>query len=192
MHYYLPLGQQTKLTGPELLVRPRGRPDSAIPALRAELQRLEPSLSFVDAQTLQQRIEPQTRTWRIGALAFTLFAALALIVAAVGTFSVVAYVVEQRRHEIGVRMALGARGAQVVRLMLRGTLSATALGVVIGGVLAMLLGGLAEPLLFETSAHDPVVLGGVAGMLLLVAGVASVIPALRARHVDPLRALREE
>lgn len=192
MHYYLPLGQQAKLTGPELLVRPRGRTESAVPALRAELQRLEPSLLFVDAQSLQQRIEPQTRTWRVGAITFALFAALALVVAAVGTFSVVAYVVEQRRHEIGVRIALGARGAQVIRLVLRGALSATSLGMVIGGALAILLGGLAEPLLFETSAHDPVVLVGVAGLLLLVAGAASVIPALRARHVDPLRALREE
>jgi hypothetical protein len=192
MHYYLPLGQDPQLTGPELLVRPHGRPERAILALRSELRRLEPSLLFVDAETLQQRIEPQARTWSTGALTFTLFAVLALIVAAVGTFSVVAYAVEQRRHEIGVRMALGARTAQVVRLLLRGTLGATLGGVVIGGGIALFFGPLAEPLLFETSPHDPMVLGAVGGMLLLVAGVASVIPALRARHVDPLRELRED
>jgi ABC-type antimicrobial peptide transport system permease subunit len=175
-----------------LLVRPRGRTTEAIPALRAELRRLDPTILFVDAETLRQRIEPQTRTWRVGALTFTLFAALALIVAAVGTFSVVGYVVEQRRHEIGVRMALGARAVQVVGLVLRGTVAATAAGTIIGAMLAVVVGRFAEPLLFETSPRDPLVLGTVAATLVLVAGAASLVPALRARNVDPVTALRDE
>jgi predicted permease len=192
MHYYLPLGQQTALSGPELLVRPRGDAEAAIPALRALVRRLDPSITFVDAQTVQERVEPQTRSWRIGAMMFSLFAGLALVVATVGTFSVVAYVVEQRRHELGVRLALGARGGHVVALMLRGAVGATALGVLLGGAAALLAGRFAEPLLFETSARDPLVLGGVAAVLVLASGVASVIPALRARRVDPIGALRSE
>jgi hypothetical protein len=192
MHYYLPLGQQALLTGPELLVRPRGDASAAIPALRAQLRRLHPAILFVDAHTLEERVEPQTRAWRIGAMMFSLFAVLALVVAAVGTFSVVAYVVEQRRHEVGVRVALGARGAHVVALMARGAIGATGAGVALGGLVAIAGGRLAEPLLFETSAHDPVVFGGVASLVLLVAALASAIPALRARRVDPRSALRSE
>ena len=85
-------------------------------ALRAALRQLDPRIRFVDATVLQDVVEPQTRTWRLGALLFSLFAGLAVVVAGVGMFGVVAYLVEQRRYEIGVRLALGARGGDVVRL----------------------------------------------------------------------------
>lgn len=193
MRYYVPLGQLAQLTGSELLVRPRGGdPEAAIPALRAALRRVDPSILFMDAEPLQRRLDPQTSTWRVGALAFGLFAGLALLVAAVGTFSVVAYVVAQRRHEFGVRLALGASPARLVTLPLRGVIGATGAGLVLGTLAAVLLGPVAEPLLFETDARDPLVLGGVATLLAVVAAVASVVPALRTRRVDPVAALRAE
>jgi predicted permease len=191
MHYYLPLGQSA-LRYPTLAVRPRGNATAAIPALRALLKQIDPTITYVNAATLQVRVEPQTRSWRIGAMMFSLFAGLALIVAAVGTFSVVAYLVEQRRHEIGVRVALGAPASSVVCLMVRGAVRVTVLGVLIGAGMALAGGRLAEPLLFETSARDPLVIGGVGTVLVLVSVLASLIPALRARRVDPITALRDE
>ncbi len=192
MHYYLPLEQQTRLSGPDLLVRPRGSVRAAIPALRARLRRIDPTVLFVDASTLQEAIAPEIRSWRVGALMFSLFALLAVVVASLGMFSVVAYLVEQRRHEIGVRVALGAGAEHVVGLVLRGAVGATCVGVMLGAVLALAGGRLVEPLLFQTSARDPVVLALVAGILLVAACAASMIPALRARRVDPVRALRSE
>ncbi len=192
MHYYVPLGQQPNISGPDLVVRPRGEASAAIPALQALLRQIDPTIIYVNAITMQERVEPQTRSWRIGAMMFSLFAALALVVAAVGTFSVVAYLVEQRRHEIGVRIALGAQAGQVVMLMLRGAVGVTLIGVALGTLLALAGARLAEPLLFETSARDPLVIGVMGGALLLVSMAASTIPALRARRVDPIKALRND
>jgi ABC-type antimicrobial peptide transport system permease subunit len=105
--------------------------------LRSALRRIDPSIRFVDAFVLQDRVEPQTRSWRVGAMMFTMFAGLAVVVAGVGTFSIVAYVVEQRRHEIGVRMALGAEAGQVMRMLLRGAVLLTGAGVLIGGMVGL-------------------------------------------------------
>jgi predicted permease len=192
MHYYVPLGQQSALRGPDLLVRPRGEPAAVVPALRARLRAIDPTVLFIDAEPLQVRVDPQTRSWRIGAIMFSVFAALALLVAAAGTFSVVAYLVEQRRHELGVRIALGARAGQIVGPILRGVLGAVGCGVALGAGLALAGGTLAEPLLFETSAHDPLVLGSVACLLALASLLAGTVPALRARRVDPIITLRDE
>jgi len=123
---------------------------------------------------------------------FSLFASLALVVAAVGLFSVVAYLVEQRRHEIGVRVALGAQAREVVALLLRGAVGTTVIGVLLGAALSLGLSRLAQPLLFETSARNPAVLAGVALVLVVTAVIASGVPALRARRIDPMIALRDE
>jgi ABC-type antimicrobial peptide transport system permease subunit len=193
MHYYLPLGQGTNaLNGTQILVRPRGDASAAIPALRRLIGRLDPSIRFVDGQTLQDVIEPQLRTWEAGAMMFSLFAGLAVVVAAVGLFSVVAYLVEQRRHEIGVRLALGARASDVVALVMSSTVTVVVAGVFAGGALSVIAGRLAQPLLFETNPSDPRLLGVLALVLLLASICASGIPALRARQVDAMTALRDE
>ncbi len=192
MHYYVPLGQLAMLTNPDLIVRPRGDGVAVIPAVRAMVRQIDPTISFVTATTIQDRIQPQLRSWRIGAMMFSLFAVMALVVAAIGTFSIVAYLVEQRRHEVGVRIALGARPAHIVRLMLRGPVVTTALGAAVGAAFALLAGRFVEPLLFETNARDPVVIGAVGGVLIVASLFASMIPALRARSIDPIRCLREE
>ncbi len=194
MFFYVPLGQYAdRASALRLLVRPKGDDAaSAIPSLQRAVRALDPTIRYVNAELLQERIEPDFRTWRVGAMMFSLFAALALVVAAVGLFSVVAYLVEQRRHEIGVRLALGAQAGGVVALLLRGAVGTTAAGVLLGAALSLVLSRLAQPLLFETNARNPAVLGIVALVLVATAVVASGVPALRARRIDPMTALRDE
>ena len=192
MHYYVPLGQETFLSGPDLVVRPRGDAHAAVRMLRDALLTIDPTIRYVDATVLQDRVEPQARAWRIGAIMFSLFAVLALVVTAVGTFSVVAYLVEQRNHEIGVRLALGARVEHLITLMMRGPIALSAVGALVGGAIAVAAGRVVESVLFDTSPRDPVVIGGVAAILVAVSIVASTLPALRVRRVDPMVALRDE
>jgi len=132
------------------------------------------------------------RPWKLGATMFTLLGVLALVVAAVGLYSVMSYLVAQRTQEIGVRIALGARSSNIVSLILRGSVGMAAAGLVIGTVITLATGRFIQPLLFETSAKDPMVLGAVAAVLLVVAIAASVVPALRAKRVDPIAALKAD
>jgi hypothetical protein len=193
MHYYVPFGQEKGIGGTNMLVRPRpGSEAEVMAAMRKVMTDIDPAISFVQATLLQDAVDPQIRPWRLGAAMFTLLGALALVVAAVGLYSVMSYFVAQRTQEIGVRIALGARAANIVALVFRSGVTMVAAGVVIGAVTALLAGRFIEPLLFETSARDPMVMGGVAAILLGVAVLASVMPALRARRVDPMEALRAE
>ncbi len=190
---YVPLAQQ--VTGPPmrtLLVRPSGDPRSLDAALRQAVQEVAPNVAYTPVTPLLDGVEPQLRPWRMGATMFTAFGVLALIIAAVGLYSVLAYSVAQRAHELGVRVALGASTNDVLRLVVGSGLRVTAAGVVVGVVAALLLGGRIEPLLYDVGARDPVVIGSVAGILLLVAAVASLLPAIRAARVDPNRALRSD
>lgn len=194
MFFYVPFGQiADRASSLRLLVRPKSADAaSAIPGLQQAVRALDPTIRYVNAQLLQERIEPDFRTWRVGAMMFSLFAALALAVAAVGLFSVVAYLVEQRRHEIGVRLALGAQAGEIVALLLRGAIGTTAAGVLLGAALSLVLSRIAQPLLFETNARSPAMLSVVALVLVATAVVASGVPALRARRIDPMMALRDE
>jgi ABC-type antimicrobial peptide transport system permease subunit len=123
---------------------------------------------------------------------FLAFGALALVVAAVGLYGVIAYNVAQRTQELGVRMALGARGANVRRLVLGEGVRYAAAGIVLGGAIALLAGRWVAPLLFGVSPRDPLVFGSVVAAVLGVAVLASLIPAIRASHVDPATALRHD
>ncbi len=187
MQYYVPLAQRNGVTsGSQILIRPHGDARAAIPAIKTALRQMDQSIAFINAGTVQDAVEAQTGSWRLGAMMFLLFAGLALVVVGVGMFSVVSYLVEQRRYEIGVRVALGARTGDVVSLMMRDALQITAAGVLIGALVALTAGSVAQPLLFETNARDPVVIGSVGIVLILVSIVASGIPALRARSIDPI------
>jgi ABC-type antimicrobial peptide transport system permease subunit len=141
---------------------------------------------------LAEIVGENMRQWDLGATMFTVFGALALIVAAVGLYSVTSYGVAQRTQELGVRVALGAEARDVVRLVLAEGLRLSAVALAFGIAAALLAGRYVAPLLFETSPRDPSVLAAVAAVLLVTSVAASALPALRAARVDPNRALRDE
>ena len=194
MHYYIPLNDMSYIgyASVEVLIRTTGRPERIYATLRQLVANVDHSPRYIDVAALGTTLEPQLRPWRLGATVFTLFGVLALVVASVGLYSVVAYLIAQRTHELGVRVALGAQAGDVVRLIVRGSAGMVVLGTLIGVGLALAGGRFVQPLLFDTSAYDPQVIGGLAGLLIVVALVASLVPAWRARSVDPMVALRGE
>jgi ABC-type antimicrobial peptide transport system permease subunit len=123
---------------------------------------------------------------------FSIFGLLALLVAAVGLYSVVAYDVSQRTQELGVRVALGATAGTVIRLVLADGVRVVALGLVLGAIVALAFANRITPLLYHISGKDPVTYAGVVVVLFAVAVVASLAPAIRASRVDPNVALRAE
>ena len=150
------------------------------------------NLPFARIETVADEIAPQFRSWRLGATAFACFGLLALVIAALGVFSVLSYSVSQRTREIGVRVALGAQSGQVVRMIVRQGLSATAIGLAVGGVGAYALGRAIAALLYEVKPTDPLVLGTVVVVLVTVASIAAYLPARRATRVLPTVALQAD
>ncbi len=191
MTYYLPIAQWRPGLG-GLFVRTAGPAGALAEQVRVALQRQMPGDAYVTVQPLADIVAPNMRQWDLGATMFTIFGLLALVVAAVGLYSVTAYGVVQRTHELGVRVALGAEARHVVRLVLGEGLRLSAFALVLGGAGALVAGRFVAPLLFETSPRDPVVLAGVAALLLVTSVAASAVPALRAARVDPNLALRDE
>ena len=190
LQYYLPIDQLERGIGGGLFVRARGNAKSYVESVRRELQKAMPGVSYVTVTPLDDILGRQTRSWTLGATMFTIFGVLALLVAAVGLYSVIAYNVAQRTHELGVRVALGARSPDVVRLVVGEGVRVALIGVAIGTIVALGAARYVGPLLFSVSPKDPVVFGMVAGTLLMVAVVASLVPAWRASRVDPSVALR--
>jgi len=186
--YYLSLAQMS----PDyvaLYVRAHGRVPVA-QDVRRRLQREMPGNSYVSVRPLADVIAAQRRSWALGSDAFSIFGMLALIIAGLGRYSVISYGVTQRTHELGIRMAVGARGADVVRLVVAEGLRFGAIAVATGAAVSMAAAPLMQPLLFNESARDPAVLAFVCAALLLVAAVASAIPAVRAARLDPKIALQ--
>jgi len=175
-----------------LVIRARGPAGLVEGQVQHALQVSEPDLPYVRVQTLAERIAPQWRSWRLGAAMLTAFGLLALVIASLGLYGVTAYGVTQRTQEIGVRIALGAKGTDVIRLSVSQAVRATAIGGVIGMAGAFALGRAVSSLLFGVKPADPAaVLGGIA-VLLAVAVLAAYIPARRAARIDPMEALRYE
>jgi ABC-type antimicrobial peptide transport system permease subunit len=146
-----------------------------------------PSIKAMDA-----RLEPQYRPWRLGASLFTAFGLLALAVALVGVYSTVAYSVNHRLHEFGVRIALGATLRNVIALVLMQGLRVVATGIVVGVAVAVMAGRLIAGLLYGVTPSDPGTLALVSFVLLGVAAIATFVPAWRAARVDPASTLRTE
>jgi putative ABC transport system permease protein len=136
--------------------------------------------------------EYQLRPWRLGATLFTAMGVLALIVAAIGVYSVIAYATSQRTNEMGIRIALGARLADIARLVVGDGLRTVSLGILLGIGLALAGGKLVASLLYGISPRDPIIITAAATMLASIGIAACVIPALRAARVDPASSLRAE
>jgi hypothetical protein len=191
-YYYLPAAQFRPHDG-GLFVRVRdGATSRMIEPVRQRLQRDMPGASYVTVRPLSGIVDAKLRSWITGAKVFTVFGVLALVLAAVGLYSVIAYDVVQRRHELGVRLALGAEQSRIVRLVVVQSMRLALIGVVIGGAVAWAAGRWIAPLLFQETPDDPVVFALVAVTLLGVAIVASSIPAFRAAMVDPRTALQAD
>jgi putative ABC transport system permease protein len=129
---------------------------------------------------------------RVGALVLGAFGALALLLAGVGLYGVVAYSVSRRTREVGIRMALGAERRTVLRLILAQGGRLALVGVALGAIASVGVGRLLESLLYGVSGFDPIAYGAAAGILLLTACLANLVPALTAARLDPVRALRSE
>jgi ABC-type antimicrobial peptide transport system permease subunit len=175
-----------------LFIRTRGDAAKQTEAVRRGLQEVLPGFAYVSTHTLESIVAPQMRSWRLGATMFTIFGLLALVVAAIGLYSVVAYDVSQRTRELGVRVALGASAPAVLRLVVGEGVRVVMVGLALGAVAALSLAGKVSPLLYGVSPKDPVTYAGVIGVLLVVAVVASLAPAQRAARVDPNVALRAD
>jgi predicted permease len=190
-YYYLSAAQFNPTAG-GLFVRVRGDATKHKEGVRRELQTLMPGVSYVTITPVSEILGSQTRSWHLGATMFVAFGILALVLAAIGLYSVIAYNVAQRTHELGVRRALGAQSGHVIRLVVTDGLRLAAVGVAIGVAGALYAGKFVKPLLFNVSPTDPWVYVTVAFTLVAVAVAASWIPALRASRVDANVALRSE
>jgi putative ABC transport system permease protein len=175
-----------------LLIRSGGDTRAVAALVRREVQALAAGMPYVTAQSLEELVAPELRPWRLGAAMFGVFGALALAIAAVGLYGVVAYSVSQRTQEIGVRMALGARREDVIRLVVIGGMRVVAGGLVLGVLIALGAGRWLKPLLYDTSPHDLATFAAATATLAAAALLASLIPAWRASRVDPVVALRAD
>jgi predicted permease len=189
--YYLPFAQYDG-TPDAIFVRVAGDAADYSAAIRRALQPLMPGAAYVNVRPLRELIDPRMRGWQFGATMFLAFGGLALALAAIGLYSVIAYGVAQRQKELGVRLALGASRGSVVKLVVGGGVRMVVLGIGIGTLVALLAGRWLGALLFAESPKDPIVYAAVAGILVVVAIVATALPAFSAARVDPNVALRTE
>ena len=190
-YYYTPI-TQVRPQGGGLFVRVNGDAAQMKEAVRRALQREMPGAAYVTVTPFTDIVSPTMRSWQLGATMFVAFGALALVLAAVGLYSVIAYSVQQRTHEMGVRIALGAQPGDVAGLVVGGGLRVAGIGIAIGLGLALWAARWVKPLLYDTSPTEPAIYVVVALTLLSVAALASWVPARRATRVDPNVALRAD
>lgn len=192
LQYYLPRPTSLAFNDAAIVIRTTESRLGAISqtASRAMRQLMPDCEPYV--RTMAQVLDPQLRPWRLGATLFAALGLLALVVAAVGVYSVVAYGVSQRTQEMGVRIALGARAHNIVWMVVRESTLVLGIGVIVGVGMSVALSRLVASLLYGVSAHDPGVLGTAAIVLAILALIASAVPAWRASRLDPVTALRAE
>ncbi len=190
--YIIPYSELTMGLPQTLVIRTSGNPARLLPDVRSAIASLAPNLPNLNVRLLSDAIDPQLQPYRIGAVLFTVFGVLALGLAAIGLYGVVAYVVAQRTREAGVRIALGAREADVVRVMGGQGMRPALIGIVLGVGIALILTRLIANQLYGVSPSDPATYAAVALVLCAVAALACYLPARRAARVDPVIALRSE
>jgi putative ABC transport system permease protein len=176
----------------KLMVRAAGDPLNLTAAVRQQVWAINANIPVVDVMTMEQRLAETLAPRRFQMLLFGAFAVVALVLAAVGVYGVISHSVSRRTHEIGVRMALGARPRNVLLMVIRQGMSLALVGVAIGLVAAFALTRVMAGLLFNVKTDDPATFAGVSLLLAAVAFLATFLPARRATKVDPMVALRQE
>jgi putative ABC transport system permease protein len=179
----------------DIVVRTAGRPEAALPALpavRQKVRELDAELAVSTVRTMDQWISIGAARPRLNTILLAIFAIVAVLIAAIGTYGVLSYSVNRRTREIGVRMALGAQSGDVLRLVVREGMAVGLGGIALGLVASIAASRALSALLFGVASRDPVTFGVVAILLSGVALLASYIPARRASRVAPMEALREE
>jgi predicted permease len=192
--FYVPLQQDPKSANPtvHLLVRTSVAPSSLTSAVRRAVIEVDPDQPVDKVTTMEEWVSSSLSKRRFNAMMLSLFAGLGIVLATIGIYGVLSYSVSRRNHEMGVRMALGAQGGDVVKLVLWQGMSLTAVGLVIGLVLALILTRLFASLLYNVKSTDPVTFLGITVGLAVVAALASYLPARRAARVDPIISLKHE
>ncbi len=175
-----------------VVIRGRQDPSNLTNAVRAEIRALDPDLPIYGVRTMMQRVDESLATRRFSMLLLTLLAAIALGLATIGVYGVMAYLVNQGVRELGIRMALGATPAAILRLIVSQGLSVALTGVALGLLGALGVTRLMRSLLFEVQADDPITFSAMALLLILVAALATTLPGLRASRIDPMVSLRSE
>lgn len=200
MQYYVPFSQVPPppggiAAGPGvqgLMLRVSGDPDALAPAIRRLVVGARTDLPFLRVRPFAALLDRQTRPWRLGTALFGLFGALALAVGAIGMYAAFAHGVAERRREMAIRLALGARRDRVIKMVLGESLRLAAAGCIAGCAAAAIAGRWLQSLLFGTASGDPTVLAAAAAIMLAVAAAATALPAWSASRVDPNAALRAE
>jgi putative ABC transport system permease protein len=188
---YRPLAQTTSLSA-ALAIRTSGDPSTLTVPLARAIRAVDPDQPMFAVRTMQSIQDDSTASRRFAIRILAAFAVLALVLSAVGIYGVMAYLVGQRRREIGIRMALGARRREVIALVVGRAVTLATIGLAIGGAASLLTGELLSGMLFQIAPWDPWSFMTIAGLLVVTAIAAAASPALRAAHVDPVSALRSD
>ncbi len=189
--FFVPNAQVPGSAGSLVILSPEA-PEVLIPELRQVLHALDPNLPLYNIRTLREVSDENVAPRKLSVSLLGIFAAIALVLATLGIYGVMAYTVTGRTHEIGVRMALGAKPGDVLRLVLRQGIRVAGIGVIAGITVSLLLTRLMKALLFGVSATDPLTFAAVAAGLMMVALIACYIPARAATALDPTAALRHQ
>jgi predicted permease len=189
--FYLPISQNPD-NNFTFALKTRGDEDSAVRGLRTEISRLDPDLAVFNVHSMSERIDLSLAPRRTSMLLANAFGAVALFLATLGIYGVLAYLVAQRTREIGIRVALGSTRASILRLVLREGFELVLIGLVLGIVGAVSLQKVVATEIYGVRALDPLVLASVMALLAMVALAACAVPARRAMRVDPIVALRSE
>ena len=193
VQFYVPLEQRPEwVTSHVLIVRPADDAARAAEPLKRALQSAVPDAPFIEVRRLEELVSPQMRAWRLGATMFGAFGLLAVVVAALGLYSVLAYDVSRRIRDLGVRIALGASTGAIARMVMARAVRVAIWGAILGFVIVVSASSIVKPLLFETSAREPAAFVFAAVVLFAVALLAAVVPTRRAARVDPIVALRAD
>jgi hypothetical protein len=191
--YFLPAAQALEYGAPpKLFIRITGDVHNILPTVRDVVQRFAPNLPAVDVHPVTDQVNGLVASWRLGAFAFTALGVTAVVVAMLGLFSVLAFLTAERSHEFAIRMALGARVNQVLRPVLKQGTIAVSVGALFGTAAAYYAARWLQPLMFETTLTQPVVVIGLVAGLLAFGAAASLIPARAAARNDPAVLLRAQ